>query len=286
MPELPEVETIARDLNLYLKNQVIVRLEYRELGKMLRNPQSFFSRQVLKKKITNVFRRAKMLIIELNDGLLVFHLKMTGQLIYKNKKVLAVGGHPIVSTGIAVPNAFTHLTIHFKNGGVLYFNDIRKFGWVEYMNLKKYEEIEKKLGHEPFDKKLSFEIFSSLLTHRPRSSIKAALLDQKLIAGLGNIYVDEVLFKAHVRPQRKISTLNVKELKNIFIAIPVILNKSIKERGTTFSNFLDPNGLRGNFVKFLRVYGRKNEKCLVCGHTIQKIRVAGRGTHFCPHCQK
>ncbi len=286
MPELPEVETIARDLHKYLKNETIVKIEYVNPGKILRTKQSFFTLKLKNQKIKRVFRRAKMAIIELSSGFVVFHLKMTGQLVYRSGKLIVAGGHPIVSTGLIMPNKFTRLAFHFKNKGVLYFNDIRKFAWVEYMTVADFKNYEEKLGHEPLSATLTLAAFKTLIARRSGTSIKAALLDQKLVSGLGNIYVDEVLFKARVLPARRVKNLKPVELQKIFKAITTILEKAILFRGTTFSNYTDGDGRKGNFVAHLQVYGRQGKVCLVCKRILEKSRVAGRGTHFCSHCQK
>lgn len=286
MPELPEVETIARDLHVYLNNKTIDRIEYVNPGKILRSKQSFFTLKLKNQKIKRVFRRAKMAIIELSSGFIVFHLKMTGQLVYRAGKLIVAGGHPIVSTGLIVPNKFTRLIFYFKNNGVLYFNDIRKFAWVEYMSVADFKNYEEKLGHEPLAQTFVLPLFKSLLARRSGTSIKAALLDQKLVSGLGNIYVDEVLFKAKVLPARRVKTLKTIELNRIFKAISAILEKAILFRGTTFSNYTDSDGRKGNFMAHLKVYGRQGRACKVCKRRIEKSRVAGRGTHFCPDCQK
>ena len=234
-----------------------------------------------------------MLIIDLGKSFLVVHLKMTGQLIFRDHKKIVAGGHPIVSTGVEVPNKFTRLIFTLNSGGSprveagkLYFNDIRKFGFVKAMTPTDFLKIDQAYGHEPFDKTLTFLVFVNLIKRRLRTSIKAALLDQKLVVGLGNIYVDEVLFKAGVRPNRLVKTLTKLELKKIYLAIPVILKKAILKRGTTFSNFRDGAGSKGGFVAYLKVYGRGGKNCKNCGELITKLRLAGRGTHWCKNCQK
>ncbi len=187
---------------------------------------------------------------------------------------------------MTVPNKFTRVLFDFKDGAKLYFNDIRKFGWIKSVTAEEFKKIDEQTGLEPFDKAFSLTFFKNMLSRRGRAPIKAALLDQTRLVGLGNIYVDEVLFRSKIQPARRIESLTSAEVKRIWQSIPVILNHSIRQRGTTFSNFLDPDGLRGNFMNHLKVYGRQGRPCAVCGRLIHKTRVAGRGTHFCPHCQK
>lgn len=286
MPELPEVETVARDLHKHLSGQTISSVT--SLGKnhnVLKTPLQTLRKQLVGQKIQRVFRRAKMAVIETSQHAIVIHLKMTGQLIYVRQKPLVAGGHPITSTGVTVPNKFTRVVISFKNGGTLYFNDLRKFGWLKLLTAVEYKALHEATGLEPLSKAFTLDFFKKMIKDR-RAPIKAILLDQKKLVGLGNIYVDEVLFKSRVRPHRLASSLTAPEIKKIYEAIPVILKHAIKQRGTTFSNFLDPKGLKGNFMNFLQVYGRGKKNCLVCGRPLEKTRVAGRGTHWCSHCQK
>lgn len=285
MPELPEVETVANDLNKVLTNKKILEIKALD-KKILASSVIALKKQILGQKIKGVRRRAKMVIVDFGQHWLIFHLKMTGQLIFRSKKNIIAGGHPIVSTGLEVPNKFTRLIFKLSDNSFLYFNDIRKFGWAKIINFKDFSDIESSVGHEPLNKEFTLNVFNQLLTRRPKMLIKAFLLDQKLIAGLGNIYVDEVLFQAGVRPIRRVKTLTNLEQTKIFKAIPIILKKAILKRGTTFSNYLDGHGSKGSFVPFLKVYGRANKPCKNCGQLIEKIRVAGRGTHYCPKCQK
>jgi len=286
MPELPEVETIARDLNKQLNGQIIKDVSIIGSHNFLHSSFSQLQKAIVKNKVKRIFRREKMLVIDCDSHLVLFHLKMTGQLIYTSKKTVLAGGHPIVSTGVTVPNKYTRLVISFSNGGILYFNDLRKFGWVKLLSKAEYTYLEKKLGIEPLESAFTLDFFKKMLVRRGRAPIKAVLLDQKYLVGLGNIYVDEVLYRSKVRPSRRTESLTNPEIKKIWQSIPVILRHSIKQRGTTFSNFLDPAGFKGNFMNFLKVYGRGNKPCVMCRRPLQKTRVAGRGTHWCSHCQK
>lgn len=286
MPELPEVETIAEDLNTQLKNQLITDITVIGDQKFLHTTIKELQQAVIGKNVRRIFRRAKMLVIDCGTEVILFHLKMTGQLIYTSKKITLAGGHPIISTGITVPNKHTRLVIRFNNHGKLYFNDIRKFGWVKSLNKKEYIQLEEKLGVEPLEADFTLDFFKNMLSRRGRTPIKAVLLDQKHLVGLGNIYVDEVLFRSLVRPSRLTESLSNIEIKKIWQSILVILRNSIKQRGTTFSNFVDSGGHKGKFMDFLKVYGRSGKPCLICGRLLQKTRLAGRGTHWCFFCQK
>lgn len=286
MPELPEVETVANDLHHYLHGKIVSDVELIDSSKVLQTPFNIFKKKTVGKKIKKIFRRAKMVVVDLGESVVLVHLKMTGQLIYVSKKTIVAGGHPITSTGINVPNKFTRVIFDIKGQGKLYFNDLRKFGWVKLISAEEFSELDQRLGLEPFNKRFTLAFFKKILSRRGRAPIKAALLDQTHLVGLGNIYVDEVLFRSKVRPARRIESLTEAEIKRIWQSIPVILSHSIRQRGTTFSNFLDPDGLRGNFMHHLKVYGRQGKPCFVCGRALRKTRVAGRGTHWCENCQR
>lgn len=286
MPELPEVETIANDLDRVLRGEVFSKIELIDKSKVLQTPFPQFKKKLVGARIKKVFRRAKMLVIETNHGLIIFHLKMTGQLIYVHKNKYIAGGHPIQSTGVNVPNTFTRLLFKFTNKGSLYFNDVRKFGWVKLVQPDEFTEISAKVGIEPLEKEFTLKFFETMLSRRGRVYIKAVLLEQKYLSGLGNIYVDEVLFRSKIRPTRSVESLRKLDIQKLWQSIPIILCHSIKERGTTFSNFIDASGQRGNFMKHLKVYGRGGKPCVICKKPLRKTRVAGRGSHWCEKCQK
>lgn len=304
MPELPEVETIARDLSESLGNQPIVSLDLVS-SKSAQNAPSFFKKNLIENSFKKISRRGKLLIFALskNDNFLLIHLKMTGQLIYidADKKTRLAGGHSLNnqsnksakkndsfldSVGGKLPNKHTRVIIGFKNGAKLFFNDLRRFGYLKIVGAEELKKILKNnYGPEPLTPDFSVRYLEKLLARR-KIKIKALLLDQKLVAGLGNIYVDEALFASKIRPERLAQSLKKAEVKKLFLAINALIKKAIKHRGTTFSNYVDSKGRPGNYSRFLKVYGRKDEKCPVCGARIIKIKMAGRGTHYCPHCQK
>ena len=241
MPELPEVETIKRQLAKKI------------IGKKLGS-----------KKITNVRRRAKILIIDFNGGSsLIFHLKMTGQLIFNGK-----------------PLKHTRKIFKFSDGSQLIFNDVRKFGW--WKRIKDTKELEKQFGPEALG--IDFKTFKALLKKRPNSKIKPLLMDQKFVAGIGNIYSDEILFAAKVNPLRQAKTLTDREVQSIFKNIEKILKAAIKHQGSSIEHYLDAYGKKGDYVKYHKVYHKKN--CSKCGTKIKKIKISGRSAHFCPKCQK
>jgi formamidopyrimidine-DNA glycosylase len=243
MPELPEVETIRR------------QLAGKIIGKKLNG-----------KKITAVRRRAKGLIIDFSDGSsLLFHLKMTGQLIFNGQR-----------------SRFTRHVFTFDDGSNLVFNDMRKFGWwKEVKDTKALEE-----GFGPEAPEISLQEFKDRLAKKPNAKIKSLLMDQKFIAGIGNIYSDEILFGAKVRPLRQVKTLSIEEIKAIWSNIGKVLEEALKDRGTSDNTYVDAVGEKGNYAKRLKVYRKEGERCFRCPGTVERIKVGGRSAHFCPKCQK
>jgi formamidopyrimidine-DNA glycosylase len=283
MPELPEVETIVRDLNKKLKNKKIVAVK--SLDKKVFQLNKSELKNILGASIKSIKRRAKMLIFNLGKNFLIVHLKMTGQLVYKAKTKIIAGGHPIINSGQELPNKFTRVIFEFNDKSVLYFNDVRKFGWIKFLNAEKFFDLERKFGVEPLSKNFSLEYFKKALAGK-NITIKQFLMDQKYISGIGNIYADESLFAAGIKPFRKIKTLKPQEIKKLYQAIPKILKYAIKHRGTSFSDYVDASGETGNFIKYLKVYGRAGKKCKKCSGIVKKIKLGGRGTHWCDKCQK
>jgi formamidopyrimidine-DNA glycosylase len=284
MPELPEVETIIRDLDKKLKHKTIISIK--SLDKKVFQLTDREVKKILGKKINKISRRAKMIIVDLGNYFLVFHLKMTGQLVYVTETKIIAGGHPIINQGIKLPNKFSRVIFKLNDKSALYFNDVRRFGYIKLFSRDNYIEYEKKLGIEPLSNNFSLDFFKKLLLKRPRTTIKQILLDQKYISGIGNIYADESLFAARINPLRRVKSLKPKEIQKLWRVIPKILTYAIKHRGTSFSDYVDAQGKSGNFIKYLKVYGRVGEKCPICRSEIKKTKLGGRGTHWCNYCQK
>jgi len=277
MPELPEVETIKNQLNKKIKGKKIIGIKI-FLPKIIKAPLKNFRRAVLNSKISKIERRAKLIIISLSNSYsLLIHLKMTGQLIYKNAKIKNNESQK-----------YTHLIFYFKNRGQLIYNDLRQFGYIKLIKTAQaIKLLEKEYGPEPLDKKFLLDIFKKLLARKPgKKKIKQFLMDQKNIAGIGNIYADEILFFAGIMPTRKISTLSADENKKIYKNIKKILANAIKFRGSSVNDYLDSQGRAGEYHLRLKVYSRNSQPCKKCKTKIQKIKINGRGTHFCPKCQK
>lgn len=285
MPELPEVETIRADLQKVLRGQKIrvVQVNKRKLIKS--NPRTF-DRDLRNCEVESVSRRGKLLIFKFKevDRYLLIHLKMTGQLIYKEKNKVTAGGHgyPLVDN---LPNRYSHIIFSFVGGSKLYFNDMRQFGYMKIVDDKELKKVLAGYGMEPLTDDFTWQALWLVLQNR-KTALKNVLLDQKVIAGLGNIYVDETCFAAGIRPTRRADRLSKREVKKLGQVIRRVLNLAIKYRGTTFGDYRDGLGGEGNFVKRLKVYGRAGMPCRRCGQgIIKKIKVGGRGTSYCPICQ-
>lgn len=287
MPELPEVETIVSGLKTKITGKKIKQIEIRD-NKVITTQKQDFLKQVLGKIVKSISRRAKIVVIELaEEKFLLIHLKLTGQLVYQpHHGVIIAGGHPITHIGKALPNKFTRAIFIFDDQSKLYFNDVRRFGWIKLVDKVNLEKIKADLGIEPLTKGFTLEKFQKILAHKKNTTIKQALMEQKYLAGLGNIYSDEALFVARIKPTRIVKTLSYDEIKKLWQAIPRILKYSIKHRGTSFADYVDVEGEVGNFIKYLKVYGREGEKCYGCSGLVKKIKIGGRGSHFCEKCQR
>lgn len=301
MPELPEIETIKRDLEKKIVGKKITAVEIREKKMVYPNAKEFLT-GLTGGKFTKIERRGKLLIFQLATGqFLLAHMKMTGQLVYRygyktvrgEQSRTIYGGHDVPKSVATLPNQFTRVIFKFKDNSVLYFNDMRKFGYLKLVSAEAKEKIiATRFGPDAWSPKLDFKTFKKVLTAREKSRLKAVLMDQWSISGIGNIYADEICFMARLRPQRKIRTLSAEEVETLFKSVGKVLNHAIKHRGTTFGtrtaqNYVDSDGRHGNYLDFLKVYQRDGEQCLRCKKSvIQKDNTAGRGTRFCPVCQK
>jgi len=274
MPELPEVETVKRSLTPFLRGAQIKNVEIFFPGIIKEPEPALFKEKIKDKMIIEIKRRGKYLLFSLNEDLtMVIHLRMTGQL-------------TICSRDLPI-NKHTHLVFELDSEKELRFTDVRKFGLVYLVPTGRWEGIKGlfNLGFEPLAEDFTFAVFAELINNK-QGKLKPFLLDQRKVAGIGNIYADEILFEAKLHPQREIKTLTSEEIKTLFLSLRAKLEESIKHRGTSKRDFVDGRGEKGNFQEKLQVYGRGGEACNRCGNTLRRIVVAGRGTVFCPHCQK
>ena len=269
MPELPEVQTIVSGLKKTVLGKKIKSI-FSDSSRVLSGKD--FSRELVEGKIVDVKRRSKFIIIELsNNRAILIHLGMTGNLFYLKKE--------------APKEKHDHLILRFSDNSQLRYNDPRKFGKIKIVNLPELKNLPEisQLGPEPL--KISLNDFANIFRKR-KGRIKTSLLNQKLLAGLGNIYSDETLFDAKIHPLTKIDTLNPEKLKSLYCSIKKILKKAIQAGGTSVDNYLNVDGEKGFFQFKLKVYGREGEPCPRCGARIKRIRINQRSSHYCPRCQK
>ena len=287
MPELPEVETVRRGLSLLVIGKRVGSVSH-DTPKGFPNAPGDVDAFLVGATITDVRRRAKVLLIDLDtEYTLVIHLKMTGQLVYRGEQVFGAG-HPNDSLIGELPDRSTRVIFSFTDGSHLYFNDQRKFGWVRLYPTIEVPNIDfmKRVGPEPLEGELTHTDFIERIRRRNGTTIKAALLDQSVIAGIGNIYADEALWGARVHPARRVRDVTDRELSTILDEVRTVLTLSIEKGGSTDKNYVNAEGKRGSYIDFARVFRREGLACPRHPDVlIEKSRVAGRGTHTCPVCQ-
>jgi len=280
MPELPEVETIRRGLQRKIKNKQIKDIIV-NVDKIVKKPYlGEFITKIKGKKIKEVDRRGKYIIIYLDSkDKLIVHLGMTGLLIYPYDNKI---------TEKEINPKHNHLIFTFTDDTQLVFNDVRRFGKIFLVsNIEEVESITK-LGVEPLEDYFTEEVFIQVLNKKKKGKIKPFLMNQKFITGLGNIYANEVLYRSNIHPLRLISSLNKKEVRNLYQQIKLVLSEAVELQGSTVADdaYRDTDGDKGKFAKKLQVYARKGEPCIKCGHSIEVVRIEGRSSFICPQCQK
>jgi len=300
MPELPEVENLRQGLEKNIVGQKIISVSVRKpklvSGKgnirvaSLKEAKEF--EKGLKSEIfLKIERRAKNLIFQFRSGKVVLgHLKMSGQFVYKPKsyKLKAiVGGHPIELSEKTLPNKHSHIIFEL-NKGTLYYNDTRMFGYMLYYpNVEAFEKENHfaLLGLEPLHKKFTVKYLGEALKNKTRK-IKSVLMEQSVVTGLGNIYADESLFEARIRPDRRSSSLKQPEIARLYKAIVRIIRRAIKVGGSSVATYRLLDTTRGNYAREHKVYGKEGEKCPRCQKPLKKILIQNRTTIFCSNCQK
>lgn len=266
MPELPEVETIKRELEKAILGNKIVDV-------LINNPRVIkgikkedFIKELRNVTLKNIIRKGKLLIFELSSGQsLAIHLKMTGQLVYPGNA------------------SQSRVSFKFANGKWLDFNDRRLFGELRLLLDWRSLKFVKELGPEPFD--ITEEQFKEMLTNK-KTKIKPLLMDQKFISGIGNLYAAEALFRARISPVRPVSSLSLQEKELLFKEIKDTLSEAIKHKGSSIDQYIQVNGRPGGYVRYHKVYDRQGKPCLSCKTLIKRVSLGGRGTYFCPKCQK
>jgi formamidopyrimidine-DNA glycosylase len=276
MPELPEVETVVKGLRSLITDRRVTAVEIREKN-MIAYPKDNiddFKEALIGSKIEAINRRGKYIIIELDtDKNMIIHLRMTGKLLVKEVEEFR--------------DKHTHVVFSLNDGQEIRFNNIRKFGRVYLIDKNHPEQAGglADLGPEPLSEDLTLADFKKLFKNR-RALMKSLLLNQHFVAGIGNIYADEILFLSGVRPDRTADTLTEDEKERIYHNMRHILERGIIYGGTSFSDYVNAFGEKGSFQEELKVHQREGEKCYSCGTKIKKIKVSGRSTYFCPQCQK
>ena len=270
MPELPEVEIIRQDLKRLIVGKKILRIRS-DSPKQIKPSLEEVKKKVVGEKISGVKRRGKVLMIELGKLLLLVHLKLTGRLLVRDKN--------------DPPDDWQRVTISLSQGKELRFCDLRKFGWIKVVNSNQLSVISNQLGVEPLTPEFTPEKLAQILKSSSRP-VKLILMDQKKIAGVGNIYANDALFLAKIDPRRPANKLSSQEVKALFEAIEKVLKAGIKFRGASDQYYLDALGQKGAYQEHFLVYQREGKKCFQCGGKIKRIKLGGRGTFLCPKCQR
>ncbi len=281
MPELPEVETIRLGLKKYLLGKEITQIDIR-YKKIFQGDV----RSILHSEIRDVRRYGKGLVIDFHNGYsLAVHVKMTGQFIYKGKETEA-NFHPILGIVGELPNKWTHVVFSLTSGATLFYNDIRKFGWLKVMNTSEVHQLPffRELGPEPFAG-LTLPLFDKIVSNTGMP-IKSLLMDQKKIGGVGNIYANDALFLAKIDPRRSGMSLTPEEREKLFIALLEVLQRGLQYGGATETNFINVEGKTGGYQHHFLVYRKHGQPCPECGAILERMVIAGRGTFYCPVCQE
>lgn len=291
MPELPEVETIRKGLESCVIGGRVKEISFGD-PKILQVSSKSLRQKIRGQTVRRLDRRGKFLIIELDTNYLIFHFGMTGQLTFRDPNrtdTEKFKRHSVTGLQRAVqhaPDRHTHLQIHFSQGGAMLFRDVRKFGKVFLLEKKETvrSEFFGKLGLEPFTEQYNLDAFLQKFNNR-KLRLKSLLLDQRFVAGVGNIYADESLFESAIHPSRSTQSLRRVEKVRLFNSIPLVLQRGIQYGGTSFRDYVNSQGERGSQQERLLVYGRQGKGCYRCDNQIQKTVISQRGTHFCPSCQ-
>jgi formamidopyrimidine-DNA glycosylase len=287
MPELPEVETVRRGLAGLIIHKKVASVTH-DTPKSFPNADADVAAFLIGASVEAVRRRAKVLMIDLStDYSLLIHLKMTGQMVFVAPDVRFGAGHPSDSLIHQLPDKSTRVTLTFDDGAQLFFNDQRKFGWIKLLPTIQIPNIDfmQKVGPEPLEADFTAAQFAERFKRRAKTNIKAALLDQSVVAGVGNIYADESLWGAKIHPRRLVGTIVPPEFATLYKELREVMNLAIEKGGSSNHTYVNAEGKKGSYMDFARVFRREGLPCPRCGTIIEKIRVAGRGTHFCPYCQ-
>ena len=287
MPELPEVTVVVNSLNQAIKGLTLDSVEYDWKPKFYWG--AFSIKDIKGAKVKEIKRWGKVIIMDLSSGFsIVIHLILTGQLIYQDKKIRVGGGHPIPPLNKPVPNSTTRATFTFTNEGHLYFNDMRKFGWVKVVKSDENsirDAIGKvELGPDPMT--MTDVQFRDRIRKKPQARIKKLLMDQAFVAGVGNIYSDEALWRAKVHPKRTVISLSDSEVKAVFKGLIDSFELAIAKGGSSANSFVDGLGEKGLYLTFANAYHMTGTPCKRCKTLIVREKMDGRSAHYCPNCQR
>jgi formamidopyrimidine-DNA glycosylase len=290
MPELPEVETTVRDLRKKLIGKVFFDV-WAETEEIIKRPKKFedFKKELLGREILGLKRRGKNILLFLSSGkTLLIHQKLTGHLLFGIwKKEEGIWKSKIKGPLSEDPmNGFLRLIFFLNDGWQLALSDLRKFAKVEILTEEELKEEMNNLGPEPLEEDFTFEKFKERISQRKKGKIKQVLMDQRVIAGIGNIYSDEILWEAKVHPLREVKELKEEELRKIYEAMREILPKAIELKGESFLTYRTIFGEKGEFDRMRKVYRREGENCFRCGFKIERLKLSQRSAHFCPNCQR
>lgn len=282
MPELPEVETIRRQLNEVLVGKKITKVT------VLRE-KSFGgeAKELIGWVVEKIDRKSKVIEIYFKGKkeIMIVHLKMTGQLVFVDKGKRVVGGHPTADWVKELPSKHTRVVIDFSDGAKLFFNDMRVFGWMRMIDKEKYEKEIRKTAPDVTEKEFSLEYLTKVL-EKSGKAVKLVLMDQEKIGGVGNIYANDALYLAKVMPNRKANSLSHQEVINLLASIREVIHNGIKYGGASAANYVDTNGLGGTYQDHFLVYKKDGQECKKCRGKFKKMKIGGRGTFYCDKCQK
>lgn len=274
MPELPEAETIARGLRARVLGRRIAAIRFLSKRVATRATRATVSKRVLGRAITDVRRRAKLVLLRLDSSLLAVDLRMTGRLVW------------VPPAETAEDLEHVRAIIELDDGSQMVFDDIRQFGSITFFTSAQWARHSARFGPEPLEADFTPQFLEACLQRKKAASVKTALLDPRCAAGVGNVYANEACFEAGIRPGRRARKLRGEEIERLHKAIRAVLSRAIEARGTTFRDYRDAAGNSGSYQDFLLVYGREGEPCIRCGARLRRTVIGGRSAFLCPQCQR
>ncbi len=289
MPELPEVETTVRELRKKVLRRTFIGLWMGE-KKLIKKPEpEIFAKEIIQKKIKKIGRMGKLIIMNLSGNkILLIHQKLTGHILVGKWQKSKNNWEPADKSALNdFPNRFIHVLFYLDDGLMIALSDLRKFAKIELWDGEAFKKNfpHNNIGPDPLDRSFTFGKFKDRIRLK-KGKIKQVLMDQKVISGIGNIYSDEILFRAKIHPFSRANLLKSADLNRIYDFMREVLKKSISVGGESFSDYRRPDGSMGGFDKFRMIYRRKGENCRACGNIVEKEKIGGRSTYFCRYCQK